>query len=153
VSRAAGTRVIRLKQLHVALQPRRSHVTLRRAQGGRPLCIERTGRIQSKKLCGVHKSLVTAADPAPILSAHLHSVEVGRALARFNDSKRAADAPEISQVCIENRNRVLMRYRCVRDRAGNCHHGCCGSRAAHAVSSGAESSESKRCDGVKTNML
>jgi hypothetical protein len=69
-------------------------------KGGRPVCIERTGRINSKKLCNVHKSLMTAADPSPIFTAHLHSVEVGRALMRYNNSKRAAGSDEVTQVTV-----------------------------------------------------
>ena len=69
-------------------------------QAGRPVCIERTGRIQSKKLGTVTKSLVTSDEPSPLFTAHLHSVEVGRALARFNDANRPRDAPEISQVLV-----------------------------------------------------
>ena len=69
-------------------------------QAGRPVCIERTGCIQSKKLCTVTKSLVTPDEPTPLFTAHLHSVEVGRALARFNDANRPREAPEISQVLV-----------------------------------------------------
>lgn len=69
-------------------------------KGGRPVCIERTGRINSKKLCNVHKSLMTAADPSPIFTAHLHSVEVGRSLMRYNNSKRAAGSDEVTQVTV-----------------------------------------------------
>jgi hypothetical protein len=67
-------------------------------QGGRPVCIERTGRIQSKRLCALCSSLSTPAHPTPLFTAHLHSVEVGRALARFNNAHRPPAASEISQV-------------------------------------------------------
>jgi hypothetical protein len=43
---------------------------------------------------------MTAAEPSPIFTAHLHSVEVGRALMRYNNSKRAAGSDEVTQVTV-----------------------------------------------------
>ena len=57
-------------------------------KGGRPISIEKTGLIQSKKLVETCKKLTLpgAEWTEPFLAAHIHSSEVGRALVRFNNA-------------------------------------------------------------------
>ena len=70
-------------------------------KGGRPISIEKTGLIQSRKLVETCKKLTLpgAEWTDPFLAAHIHSSEVGRALVRFNNANRA-DGAVVHQVTV-----------------------------------------------------
>jgi hypothetical protein len=70
-------------------------------KGGRPISIEKTGLIQSRKLVETCKKLTLpgAEWTDPFLAAHIHSSEVGRALVRFNNANRV-DGAVVHQVTV-----------------------------------------------------
>lgn len=71
-------------------------------KGGRPVYIERTGRINVKEIVRRCKQMVPPGNDfsEPCVVAHLHANEVGGALLRYKNETRAAGTPEIVQVTV-----------------------------------------------------
>ncbi|CUG59121.1 Hypothetical protein, putative [Bodo saltans] len=71
-------------------------------KGGRPLYIEKTGRINVKEFVRRSRQMVPpgANINEPCTVTHLHNNEVGGVLLRYADSKRPEGAPHIIQVSV-----------------------------------------------------